>query len=69
MIGRKLVERLSVDKTLGGKPIASLTLVDVVDPPIPQGAPQDTRPIVTDFSEKDVAANRAAPGSKAAKTS
>jgi len=56
MIGRKLVERLVADKMLGGKPITSLTLVDVVDSPIPPGAPKDTRPIVTDFSEKGVAA-------------
>ena len=40
MIGRKLVERLVQDKTLGGKPIESLTLVDVVDSPIPTGAPR-----------------------------
>jgi nucleoside-diphosphate-sugar epimerase len=55
MIGRKLVERLVQDKTLGGKPIESLTLVDVVDSPIPTGAPKATRPIVADFSEKGVA--------------
>jgi len=56
MIGRKLVERLVTDKTLGGKPIEGLTLVDVVDPPIPPGAPKNTKPIVADFSEKGVAA-------------
>ena len=56
MIGRKLVERLVADKTLGGKPIQSLTLVDVVESPIPPGAPKDTKPITTDFSEKGVAA-------------
>src|SRR6187402_1978783 len=56
MIGRKLVERLVADKTLGGKPIQSLTLVDVVESPIPPGAPKDTKPIATDFSEKGVAA-------------
>ena len=56
MIGRKLVERLVADKTLGGKPIQSLTLVDVVESPIPSGAPKDTRPIIADFSEKGVAA-------------
>ncbi|MFO1247566.1 MAG: D-erythronate dehydrogenase [Alphaproteobacteria bacterium] len=55
MIGRKLVERLVADKTLGGKPITGLTLVDVVESPIPGGAPKDTKPIVTDFSEKGVA--------------
>jgi nucleoside-diphosphate-sugar epimerase len=55
MIGRKLVERLVQDKTLGGKTIESLTLVDVVDSPIPAGAPKDTKPITADFSEKGVA--------------
>src|ERR1700759_5728486 len=55
MIGRKLVERLVQDKTLAGKPIESLTLVDVVDSPIPAGAPKNTKPIVADFSEKGVA--------------
>jgi len=56
MIGRKLVERLVADKSLGGKPIQSLTLVDVVDSPIPAGAPKDTKPITADFSDKGVAA-------------
>src|SRR2546430_3412659 len=55
MIGRKLVERLVADKTLGGKTIQSLILVDVVESPIPQGAPKDTKPLVADFSEKGVA--------------
>src|ERR1700727_392876 len=56
MIGRKLVERLVKDKTLGGRTIEALTLVDVVDSPIPAGAPADTKVIVADFSEKGVAA-------------
>ena len=56
MIGRKLVERLVADKTLGGKPIEGLTLVDVVESPIPAGAPKNTKPLVADFSEKGVAA-------------
>lgn len=55
MIGRKLVERLVRDGSLGGKPIESLTLVDVVDSPVPPEAPP-TKPIVCDFSEKGVAA-------------
>src|SRR6478752_7526305 len=55
MIGRKLVERLVADKTLGGQPVDSLILVDVVDSPIPEGAPKDTKSIVADFSEKGVA--------------
>src|SRR5882757_3560627 len=56
MIGRKLVERLAADKLLDGKPIESLTLVDVVPSPVPEGAPKTTKPIVADFSEKGVAA-------------
>ena len=53
MIGRKLVERLAKDKALNGKPIDSMRLVDVVDSPIPDGAPAQA--IVADFSEKGVA--------------
>ena len=53
MIGRKLVERLAKDKALNGKPIEAMTLVDVVDSPIPAGAP--AKAIVADFSEKGVA--------------
>lgn len=55
MIGRKLVERLVKEKSLGAAPITAMTLVDLVDSPIPDGAPP-TRAIVTDFSEKGVAA-------------
>ena len=35
MIGRKLTERLVVDRTLGGTPIDKLTLVDIVAPTRP----------------------------------
>ena len=56
MIGRKLVELLIADKTLGAKAIQTLTLVDVVESPVPPGAPKMTKPIVADFSEKGVAA-------------
>ena len=34
------LERLAADGTLGGKPVTGLTLVDVVDSPIPAGAPE-----------------------------
>jgi nucleoside-diphosphate-sugar epimerase len=54
MIGRKLVERLARDKTLNGQTIASMTLVDVVDSPLPADIP--AKAIVADFSEKGVAA-------------
>ncbi|MCC6947889.1 MAG: SDR family oxidoreductase [Bradyrhizobiaceae bacterium] len=38
MIGRKLVERLVRDGALGGKPIARMTLHDIVAPEAPAGA-------------------------------
>ena len=38
MVGRKLAERLAKDGTLGGKPISSLALYDVVPPQKPAGA-------------------------------
>lgn len=55
MIGRKLVEKLARDGGLGGKPITAMTLVDVVESPIPAGCPKDTKSIVADFSEAGVA--------------
>ena len=55
MIGRKLVERMARDGGLGGRPIQALTLVDVVESPIPAGAPKDSKSIVADFSEPGVA--------------
>jgi nucleoside-diphosphate-sugar epimerase len=39
MIGRKLTERLSVDGTLGGRPVARLVLADVVRPDDRTAAP------------------------------
>ena len=38
MVGHKLAERLAKDGTLGGKPISSLALYDVVPPQKPAGA-------------------------------
>jgi nucleoside-diphosphate-sugar epimerase len=55
MIGRKLVERLARDGALGGQAITAMTLVDVVDSPIPAGAPKDSKALITDFSERGVA--------------
>ena len=37
MVGRKLAARLTKDKTLGGRPIETMTLVDVVAPDAPEG--------------------------------
>ncbi|GAC1337242.1 MAG: SDR family oxidoreductase [Beijerinckiaceae bacterium] len=38
MIGRKLCERLAREGTLGGKPITSLHMVDVIEPKAPQAS-------------------------------
>ncbi len=38
MVGRKLAARLAADGALGGRPIASMTLYDVVPPEAPAGA-------------------------------
>ena len=37
MVGRKLAARLTKDKTLGGRPIETMTLVDVLAPDAPEG--------------------------------
>ena len=37
MVGRKLIERLTVDRALNGQPIEKLTLLDVVAPTRPPG--------------------------------
>jgi nucleoside-diphosphate-sugar epimerase len=38
MVGRKLAERLARDGALGGKAISAMTLYDVVEPTVPEGA-------------------------------
>lgn len=55
MIGRKLAARLARDGRLGGTAITAMTLVDVVNSPVPEG-PVPCRPIICDFAEKGVAA-------------
>jgi nucleoside-diphosphate-sugar epimerase len=55
MLGRKLVARLAREGTLAGQPIENMTLVDVVDSPVPAGS-VPARPLVCDFAEKGVAA-------------
>ena len=37
MIGRKLTERLVIDRALGDQPIDKLTLIDIVAPARPAG--------------------------------
>lgn len=49
MVGRKLAERLAKDGTLGGKPIAGLTLYDVVPPQAPAGASFPVATLVGDL--------------------
>jgi D-erythronate 2-dehydrogenase len=49
MIGRKLAERLARDGELGGKPITSLTLHDVVDGAVPAGTKMPVRVLTGDL--------------------
>jgi nucleoside-diphosphate-sugar epimerase len=49
MIGRKLAERLARDGELGGKPISSLALYDVVEGAIPAGAKMPVKIITGDL--------------------
>jgi nucleoside-diphosphate-sugar epimerase len=55
MIGRKLVERLVKDGALGGAKIASLDLVDIVEPLAPQNAPFATTTAAIDIGAAYVA--------------
>ena len=50
MVGRKLVARLVRDGGLGGRPIDSLTLVDVVAPSSPEGFTGKTETVTADLS-------------------
>ena len=43
MIGRKLIERLVVDRALNGQPIEKLTLIDIVAPAGPRAFPTASR--------------------------
>lgn len=49
MVGRKLAERLAKDGTLGGKPVTSLTLYDVVEATAPAGAKFPVETMVGDL--------------------
>jgi len=64
MIGRKLAARLARDGALGGTPIATLTLLDVVAPSEPEGFAGEVRLATADLAapgeaEKAVAARPA----------
>lgn len=56
MIGRKLTERLIVDRTLGGQPIDKLTLIDIVAPARPVGFSDHVKTRAADLNEQGVAA-------------
>ncbi len=50
MVGRKLVERLAKDGTLGGKAVSKVTMHDVIEPTAPSGAPFAVKTLASDFS-------------------
>jgi D-erythronate 2-dehydrogenase len=56
MIGRKLTERLIVDRALGGQPIDKLTLIDIVAPARPAGFSDHIKTRAADLNEPGVAA-------------
>jgi len=55
MIGRKLTERLIVDRALDSKPIEKLTLVDIVAPARPPGFSDHVKTRAADLAEPGVA--------------
>ena len=50
MIGRKLTERLVIDRALGNKPIEKLTLIDIVAPVRPAGFSDHVKTRVADLT-------------------
>ncbi len=56
MIGRKLTERLVVDRALGGAPIDKLTLIDIAAPARPAGFSDHIKTRAADLNEPGVAA-------------
>jgi nucleoside-diphosphate-sugar epimerase len=50
MVGRKLVDRLVADRSLGGAPVERLTLVDVAEPSRPSGFGGTVETITADLS-------------------
>jgi nucleoside-diphosphate-sugar epimerase len=55
MIGRKLTERLVVDRTLDNRPVEKLTLVDIVAPERPKGFSDHVKTRAADLAEPGVA--------------
>jgi nucleoside-diphosphate-sugar epimerase len=56
MIGRKLTERLVVDRALGNQPVDKLTLTDVVQPARPAGFSDHVKTRAADLAEPGAAA-------------
>ncbi|MHA6691648.1 D-erythronate dehydrogenase [Devosia sp. A449] len=50
MIGRKLASRLAADGVVAGKPIETLTLTDIIQPPAPTGFAGKIEQVVSDLS-------------------
>ncbi len=55
MIGRKLTERLVIDRALGGQPIDRLTLIDIVAPARPAGFSDHVKTRAADLAAAGVA--------------
>lgn len=55
MVGRKLVEKLASEEGALGYDISRLTLVDVIEPPVPQGLLPVAKALALDLSTEDAA--------------
>ncbi|WP_065377129.1 D-erythronate dehydrogenase [Ensifer adhaerens] len=55
MVGRKLVEKLASVEGALGYDISRLTLVDVIEPPVPQGLSPVAKALALDLSTEDAA--------------
>ena len=55
MIGRKLTERLVIDRAIGGQPVDKLTLIDVVAPTRPVGFSDHVKTRAADLAARGVA--------------
>lgn len=56
MVGRKLTERLVADAALNGKNITKLSLVDVIEPSVPQGFSGEVETLGVDISANGASA-------------
>ena len=55
MVGRKLTEKLASEEGALGYDISRLTLVDVIEPPVPQGLSPVAKTLALDLSTEDAA--------------